>query len=632
MVDKLDRRLATLQESLKRVLASPTFLGNPLLTVLDAFQVALDAPRIDAKIAGKIEPYSSALKRERNEDTRQWNPSLSGVHDRVHWSLEVAEGGLPPDTRIRKALIASSRRVIFRFEPPLPFQDSALTELALWICDSSGLFADDGTGSIVAEHAAEIIGTLHAAARIVRDAVRQPDPFEEITAALDEPLEGGPSKVRQFLEKLFEQFDQWLKNLLQDQAPSKMPEYDFLNQFFWVIRQASRSTLEEPATVTPVFLARQSVRLTAEGKKRKTSDTEIESAIRAQLDSCSLFSAFPADTGLSLYVEDWFHEPLSERPYLQGKELERHKLFRQLTRSAHESAAEAAGLQKQGELNLFAVPVLIGVHPILVIMMSLPQKLTFEQRTNLATHIRFLGGIMYLRAMLCEQDRRREREQFFERERRNIMSEAAVASYIVNDVFGRIPSTIVSPLRDALENGGMSSPLSSKVKSAIRSWDEIQAEVYTRLKEFDKAQDTIDLIEALSAATPYRAEVETHPESPGPWEVKGGKHSLVFAFHEIITSAVDLHAGGHPLKIQLRESVEFLIGRSVRVEFLDNRELQNRKPFRAMVSERGEEAVFEIVRHEVKKINGQLDFDQEVNDLKQSALRYACCVVTLPLI
>ncbi len=626
----------SLAERLKQVFASPTFLGSPLLTVLDELQVALGASRLDATIVEpEKDPYliSSALARERDADHRDWkgkDDQPASHYDGVQWWWEYPEGNGPARTKVRTALSASNRRLRLTFEKhPRPFQENGatLTEMTLWFAQSPG-------GAAVQD----IISAANTSLETGANTRPKADPFKEIT----DPFNGlRDSDSRTFLADAFELFDKWLKGLLRAHRDEKMIDYDFLNQFFWVTRAPNPAAPADLALaqVMPVFLKGQRKRLLEERKKlasrpETSAESDVEWISNYQLDSCSLFSAFPADTGLSLYVEDWPSEPLPT-----DLSEERRQLFGELTKNAHESAAKEVGLGENDKLNLFSVPVLVGRQPLFVTTMSLPLILDPEKRTRLAGHIRALGGIMHLQAKLYDLASQNKRQQELERElerARSKMSEHALVTDLINKTVGGLPSKTLSLLRNAHAEARRTKIDKCQldledVENVIEGCDEVVRKANELSRQFTIGEDhAIDLAEALKSAIgaipkSLLSKPDFDHDPPIHWWVKGCREMLVSALVEIIITATEVCSDGQVLKIRLREEYEEFY---VRLEFLDNRAAQGREPFRglALKHERFNRA------HLSLQEMGGVEFDKPIIESNGDKLYSACCVVRLPLI
>ena len=626
----------TLTSSLKQVFASPTFLGSPLFTVLDELQVALNAPRLDARVIGKADPISSAIKRERDEDDccRTWEPCTpSSVANGMKWWLENTGDHIPVTSTVRKALSASNRRLILEFDPPHKFQekDSSLEGITLWI--SPDLLPDNGSPSLAAEMA-RIVSVIDVALQIGRTFTPREDPFEEIGYAfnLDELTDSAEARIS--LAKAFERFDKGLKGLITSRHPEMeaMIKSDFLNQFYWVTQQHGPSS----AQVMPIFWERQRSRLLedlpnlpgAEGEKARVQ-LQTDAAWVTKYDSRSLFSARPADTGLSLYVEGWTQYVLWDR----SDELRR--LFFALTTKAQKAAAQKAELAT-GQLNLFSVPVLVGSRPLFVVQMSLPAlsiPVGWELRTELAAHIRELGGIMHWEAQLYRLRKQGKQEQDVERRLSNASAHMLV-NYVVNQVGGHIPSGIMSPLKDALDKantrGEDSCELPRKVlEGVLATYESVKENAKELLQRYklEQGAQAIDLIPVLSAAIPelHRDKTEVEADMDFPWRVKGDRETLILALTVIVETVCNECLADGVLKIKLAADFDRSTRGNVEIQFLANLASQNgAKNFED--NER-----IKLVTLGLKSMQGRLEFDRPVRNSNQNESGHAHCVVVLPL-
>lgn len=658
--------LALFENRLKHVFENPSFLGSPLLTVLDELQVALCASRLDARI---VDPekgsyvISSAAKREWNEDTRKWQLLQEDSDQESNWSLEVASDVLVAPAKIRTALRTSKHTLRVEFKKPFRFKerdnDSTLVEIILWIPDAlAGLARTGQTFGSSDDDIQHLLCCMNASLEITRGAVAQLDPLGYDAF---KSLEDNDSRT--FLAKVFEWLDSWLKGLLTtrtdlDKRKKQLSKYLFLNQFFWVMssRTADFGSAACPAptaglaTVMPVFLEQQRDHLKRLFQQPRTfgmtwSWKEASEEIsNIRLDSRSLFSAFPADTGLSLYVEDWPGEivkALPMDPNLSPSQLERFNLFRELTEKAHKSAGREVGLQEGDKLDLFAVPVLVGRDPLFVVTMSLPVRLAARERAELAAHIRALGGMMRSHEQVYEMarcSREREEENSFER-KQSVMSRNVLIDRSVSQLVGPIPSTIVNPLRSTLEEAERTQsnkvqvPL-NVVREVIQSCEQVLDRAARISERFcGGSKEPIDVIEALHtaiAAIPKSSRPRLHLDYDpvSSWRTLGIRDALTTALSQIIFTASKACAENDPFYIRVRKRLEdpFLAG-DVRLEFLENRKAGNRVPFESIANSN---EAFSDAHFEVIKANGVIEFDTTVRE--DEHIFDACCVVKLPII
>jgi hypothetical protein len=645
MDGRIERRVLA---SLKQVFASPTFVGSPLLTVLDELQVVLNTVRLDAQLRGREDdPISSAIKRERDADRRSWTTFAVGTHQKVKWRLEDAESPISPLLKIRKALSESKRRLILEFEIPYQFleEDTGLTVMTLWF------LPDSVTGNNVAfitPSIEQIVSVVNASLQTASEAALPDDPFKEISYAfnLDERTDTD-REARESLGKAFERFDQGLKSLLarypriqeqetqmQETPTREMTAYAFLNQFFWVTPKQ-----DGLAHVMPVFLTAQYRRLVKEAetlkKQESSSDSSPERDVHSistyEMDSSTLFSAFPADTGFSLYVEDWPHDRLpTESPKLRA-------LFKRLTWSAHESAAREAGLTDE-KLNLFSVPVLVGRRPLFVVQMSLPVPLKEEMRIELAAHIRELGGVMYWEARVHRLNKQLKEERRHERSRRHVMQEM-LAHYYINKVTGHIPVRIMNPLKDAFQRKGKREnevcEIPGKIlHDVIKECEEEFTRVTALLNRLpSRAHKTINLIEALKRAIPeshrHEIDIEIEVEQPVSWQVKVVEEFLVLAVNEIVTTILEECTAGGRVKIKLRKKLMTFSQWNVLVQFHGDHFTQSELLLFEPIAQRSE--LIGVAVFGLQSMSGRVEYDKSVPGPNQND-SHAHCIVALPLI
>jgi hypothetical protein len=633
----------SLKDRLDQAFASLTFLGSPMLTVLDELQVALNAPRLDAVVVednNNQRRISSAVSRESEseEDGREWTETVTGsLHDSrsktgVNWSLEVAAVDVRPGSTIRKGLSACRQRLKFQFDKPFQFDQrhSSLIELTLWL--KPGTLPDDSIDS-----SAEAQGFFFVINNALMKGANEGPPANPLNENFEAFEKLADPAARTFLKECFESFDLWLKRLLEAHLDKQnldkaIVKYDFLNQFFWV-------TERKPAKVMPVFLGRQWEGLVEQWTRLECSpdppshpERGIEWIHTYELDSDSLFSAFPADTGLSLYVEDWPHEPLSLNPRLPLDKREDRKTFFRLTRNAHEDAARRAGFDTDNRLNLFSVPVLVGGKPLLVVTMSLPIPLDERTRAALAGPIRALGGIMRLHANIY--DRGKEKSYATKCSR---MSNSVTIADVVSRIVGNTPVK-VADMRSKLEDAERKNTECISARDfvdAINWCDHVWTNAGRVVAEYKGTEDEIDLTDALRRANmdvPKSRPIRLTPEPSVRYIVKAIPESLDFAFSEIIKRATGLCSEGQSITVRLIETV----GKSspqgvIRIEFLDNRRAGARPLFG---TDPESDRDFDVAHRELVKMNGEVEFDQEVLEVDDDSgvRRYACCVVSLPLI
>jgi hypothetical protein len=652
---ELEARLTT---SLSDLFADPSFLGSPLLTVLDELQVALDASRLDAAVVepGK-EPstISSATRRECGEDKRNWKPSdQQGSAQGIAWWLETPDCVLPADTKIRSALSASSRRLRFQFSRPPSFHEGeknfTLTEITIWIPDSSQLFVKTESAIIPSQVPSSVIPSINACLEL---AVQTP--------VHEDPLQGSrvfgrlAGDSRTILLGAFEALDRSLKSLLRARGDKELSKYLFLNQFFWVtdrasdpVRPSKPESTSNLATVMPVFLDPQEESLKYFFEKevdvKPAWPSKWEEAVKwlnnTQLDSRSLFSAFPADTRLSLYVEDWPSEIKKALP-TDPTEQPEFDLFSQLTKNAHQRAGEDVGLKEDGTLNLFAVPVLVGDQPLFVVTMSIPRGLSREERADLAARIRAIGWMMRSHERMYEMARRSkqiEEKALFEHTQ-IVMSKALDISSYVSQVVELIPATIGNVFREELEKAARMGTdtvelTRQDLRKALRSWDHVlnkANELSQRVAKGNK--ETIDLTTALQRAISsiptsfgLNVRVDTHDKRI-PYDILGIRGSLDFVLTQIIVTAATQWVDNKQLRIRVGKRYEESFGDegNVRVEFLDDCAMPGRARFEDIA--KGDQ-YFTAACFEVERMNGVIEFDMQVRDEERSV--DACCVVKLP--
>jgi hypothetical protein len=487
---------ALLPDDILRVLESPTCTASPLYTALDAIQVALSAARIDVKLECSL--ISSAVERERelltpfeSADSEQLEKlGEDKVKEDLLWKAEKEPIACKaPGSRVRTALGVSNIRWTLAFDPKLAFGTHKIEQLVLWT---------DNYPTDAPEIVKNIHVALHKAATAVAaggSRLHSIEKFDRVFADLEKTME-----ARRFLAGALAEFDERLRGQLAGRQKEQLPEGTlenvFLNQFFWVTGRK-----DKPSGVTPIFLPKQLDRLRQQARLLRSNedeDTIIERMTSYRLDSNSLFSAFPAETSLSVYVQNWLKEPLTEKPEIPNDQLSRRQLFRDLTSAAHKLAAKDAGLEESEKLNLFCVPVLVGEKPLLVVAISLPVELNAELRGVLASPIRSLGGIMELQSELYTL-------RAFEHQRSTVRHHA-IAHSIAHDIVGKIPALTENPLitlLEELERGKSKESNSARreLKEAVKSLQRATEEAGRALEFYHLGfYGTIDLGEALANA------------------------------------------------------------------------------------------------------------------------------------
>jgi hypothetical protein len=583
------KALESLPQQIQRVLDSPTCLSSPFLAVLDSIQVAADALRLDATMyqKGRIKdpiPVSSALERERVEAPHEFEqpgePCCGDLGGIGTWRVELAKDVAPKGSNVRTALLRADWRIKLTYDPKLSFGAYELAELSLWPCEN---FENTDVRTLVAA----INLSLQEEAKLTRRATGS-SRIKDIDGAFLDLQDN--DETRQFLVDAFQVFDERLKDLLavhlnRDQSDSEIVsgaiKNIFLNQFFWVTKRRERGNAgNDRATVAPIFLDDQQTLLREVAKEIAVPENDAHQVIsNYALDSRSLFSAFPADTLLSVYVENWTNEKLTKDPPLPPEAKRLRAVFRDLTQAAHRRAADKAGLPpgKGDELNLFSVPVLIDEEPFFVAQMSLPVQLKTELRGVLANHIRALGGIMDLHAKLYQLWN--EKSDFVQ-ERMSAQQHSYVRR-VVQKWVGTVPIHALNPLNQAKRTcqNGLCTIATNELKAVSNCIDGAINDARKVLKELGlETSELINLSETLDSALDAiprwdAAKKRLHIQRPARkgYNVRGIRGRLEHWFREIAIHSAKAWSSSLTITITPRYDDEDFPRGSIEITFRDNR-------------------------------------------------------------
>ena len=473
--------LCALPERLKLALASPTCLSGQLFTFLDQLQIALNAIAIKATIGeGYPQPgqrlmrYSTVLRRETQSQVYRdmvFDKIILKGSDgddpfQVDWSIASRIRAVPPGATSRKILSTANflmtitwgmlalgdKSVLPGSQPDSPESFDTVSQkyfqkLGIWVncseTDNDHLFWRHAVESIrtaveICLQMTPVIVLSETEEGYKKELIR----FQE--QHIDSPEISMRSNARSTIRRVFIDFNERLKWLLKNHAafPHDALNSPFLAQFFWVTYARDQSDPLSLSQVAPIFLPEQEGRLRENG----ADDDQLLELNDYTMDSRSLFSAFPADTLMSTYIEQWDKEEISRGQLLppNSREFRLRNLFFSLTSKTQrkevksfsstddpiiesddtrgESTLRGQGTSsttKHEPLNLFTVPVLVGDRPIFVVQINSRSSLPAETRNVLADAVRALGGIVAFRIhfhMLKE----------FEKHRKNAVVRAAL--------------------------------------------------------------------------------------------------------------------------------------------------------------------------------------------------------------
>jgi hypothetical protein len=554
--------LATLLDRIKQVLASPMCLSSTPLTALDELQISLNASRLDATYEedqNTVE-ISSALARERRSDTGlQWETLLKGHDTDADWLVERLSAHDSYENELRTSLRwvstgdqadlqpdgshSVSIRITITWDNLAPNTQEPCTtkwkSLVVWI-----KLADSRSSRLFWRRAIEGIRTIPESCRTLTERVKFSFAERDLGGSTDIRNDG----FRKFLSTAFDRFDERLKWLLLNHGELRREalETKFLAQFFWVDRVGRKQGDTDLAKVRAIFLPyqRQVLVETATELARPTGrpcEFEIplanpigkqfpvpgdakhktdaaESAVQLlenfDLDSRSLFSAFPADTSLSVYVEHWPSEEITKANLLKDpKEQDLRQLFYTLTSMAQrkESKSITSGVADNdkvttgsGSLTLFSVPVVVRDIPLFVVQINSPKPLDSGVREVLASAIRTLGGEIKLHIRTFDY----EALDDFDRRHVNSLS-LDQFFFLANDLTSGIPLA-AKPLKSALKGA---SDYCSIAKEHVRHLDTVIEQHKNRLEGIKQRlpaykRETFLIIEGIIAAIRSIPELE----------------------------------------------------------------------------------------------------------------------------